>query len=340
MNNEIDEVQLSTQLNSNFGVDVIEGLTSNPKFLTSKYFYDKTGDELFQQIMELPEYYLTNCELEILNSHKKQIATFLQSATKPFQLVDLGAGDAYKTKILLRHFLNTNTSFEYVPVDISENAIEKLSLDLKAEFPEIQISGYAEEYLKALSLIKNETPKLILFLGSSIGNFTLAEAEDFLKEISGQMNSGDLLIIGFDLKKDREIILEAYNDASGITKKFNLNLLTRINREFNANFNTENFEHLPTYDLQSGEARSALESKIQQNIELPGLGFSVALKPGELIHTEISKKYDLSEIEALAKNSSFEIIENLFDSRQYFTNSVWRKSPGSAPTSNSGGDMI
>lgn len=325
MNNDTSEVELAKQNHSSFGKDIIEGLTSTPKFLQSKYFYDKTGDKLFQQIMKLPEYYLTDCELKILNTHKEQIIGFFKDSVNAFQLVDLGAGDAYKTKILLRHFLNTNTTFEYVPVDISENAIAKLSLDLKAEFPEIQISGYAEEYLKALNLIKNDTPKLILFLGSSIGNFTQAEAEDFLKAISKQMNKEDLFIIGFDLKKDPEIILEAYNDDSGITKKFNLNLLTRINREFDANFKIDEFEHIPTYDTQAGEARSALKSKIQQNIEFPRLGFSVTLESGELIHTEISKKYDLSEIKTLARNSGFEVFKNLLDSRGYFTNSVWRK---------------
>ncbi|MCM4157960.1 L-histidine N(alpha)-methyltransferase [Gramella sp. AN32] len=325
MNNEIKEVEPLAQPISVFESDVTEGLTASPKFLKSKYFYDKTGDKLFQQIMELREYYLTNCELEILNSHKEHIAAYFKGSQEPFQLVDLGAGNAYKTKILLQHFIKKNVNFEYVPVDISENAIEKLTFDLKKHFPKIQISGYSKEYLDALRLIKNETPKLILFLGASIGNFSRTEAEDFFKQISRQMNAEDLLCIGFDLKKDTQIILDAYNDARGITKKFNLNLLTKINREFNADFKTDTFEHVPSYDPHSGEARSALRSKFNQKIAIQKLGVVIELKEGELIHTEISKKYALSEIKSLAENSGFQIVENLFDKHHYFTNSVWRK---------------
>lgn len=309
---------------SNFEKDVFEGLTASPKYLQSKYFYDEKGDELFQQIMDQPEYYLTNSELEILSSNKEKILQVINSK-EAFQLIDLGAGDAYKTKILLKHLIQKEIDFTYTPVDISEHAVEKLTTDLSAEIPGIRLNGIAKEYLGALKSLDQSHRKVILFLGASIGNFSLQETLIFLRKVSELMSKDDLFLIGFDLKKDPKIILAAYNDRAGVTKKFNLNLLHRVNRELGANFDTSFFEHLPTYHPESGEARSALISIANQTVDLSGINLSVKLKEGEPIHTEISRKYSLEEIAALAEASGFEVVENILDKKEFFTNTIWKK---------------
>lgn len=302
----------------------MNGLQATPKFLKSKYFYDKRGDELFQEIMELPEYYLTDCELEILELNKDKIIKII-APKEHFQLLDLGAGDAAKTKILLKHFVQQKLDFTYCPVDISSHAIQEVSEKLKKEIPGLTIRGISKQYLQAMEQFPASTRKVIFFLGSSIGNFNYTESLQFLQEICVRMNGKDWLIIGFDLKKDPEVILKAYNDSSGVTRQFNLNLLRRINRELEGKLDVDSFEHAPYYDQESGEARSRLISTKDQLMEIPSLGLSLEIRKGESIHTEISRKYELQEIEELAKASGFEVVTNLMDSRNYFTDSVWRK---------------
>ncbi len=316
---------ISNKINSKFAIDVFEGLTAFPKFLKSKYFYDQKGDELFQKIMWLPEYYLTNSERDILENCKEELLVLMNS-DEPFNLIDLGAGDALKTKILLKYFVEEELRFTYVPVDISKNAVKKVTENLKDEIPGLQINGISGEYLNALESLQDQKRKVILFLGASIGNFDYHETMAFLQDIAETMNTEDLLIIGFDLKKDPGVILAAYNDSAGVTKLFNLNLLERINRELGANFNVEFFEHTPHYDVEKGEARSALVSEIDQNVYIESLKLAIDLKAGEPIHTEISKKYNLEEIEVLAITTGFYIVDNLLDSKGYFTNSIWRRS--------------
>ncbi|MBZ9731622.1 L-histidine N(alpha)-methyltransferase [Salegentibacter sp. JZCK2] len=315
---------ISPLINSEFAKDVVQGLTTNPKYLRSKYFYDYKGDQLFQQIMNLPEYYLTDSELEILENNKEKLLKIMDSG-EDFNLIDLGAGDAFKTRILLKHYVNQSIKFTYVPVDISQNAIQRVTEELQHLIPDLKIEGISKEYLPALDSIPNGARKIILFLGASIGNFSPQETILFLKRINQTMHKEDLLTIGFDLKKDPDIILNAYNDKSGVTKEFNLNLLNRINTELGANFNLNSFEHSPRYDIEKGEARSALISKKNQMVEIPTLKISVSLKKGEPIHTEISRKFSLQDIKGLAEVSGYEIVENLMDSKNYFTDSIWKK---------------
>ncbi len=307
-----------------FEKDVYEGLRSSPKHLKSKYFYDSTGDEIFQEIMKLPEYYLTNSEFEILQTYKNKIGNLLEHLA-PFLLVDLGAGDAKKTKVILQHFIDKEMDFTYVPVDISPDAIHNVTLTLAETLPDLAVSGISGDYMNALNSLPRDQNKVILFLGSSIGNFTKEETLGFLKGISLKMNPNDLLITGFDLKKDPEIILAAYNDRKGITAQFNLNLLRRINRELDANFDLSLFEHYPSYHQEEGEARSALVSLQEQQVFISALDLHIDLAGGEKIHTEISRKFDFEEIEDLARASGFRVMENLTDSKKYFTNSIWRK---------------
>ncbi|MEX2591990.1 MAG: L-histidine N(alpha)-methyltransferase [Anditalea sp.] len=316
-------IKAPAEVENEFSKEVFEGLRSSPKFLKSKYFYDKKGDELFQQIMKLPEYYLTRSEFEILNQNKEKILRILKPK-EHLELIDLGAGDVYKTKILLKYFQDQRVDFTYIPVDISKNAIEKITTDLRSDIPGLVVNGICAEYLSAIKVLKKNSRKIIVFLGASIGNFSIKETMDFLKETSEKMTPQDLLVIGFDLKKDPDVILAAYNDKAGVSRQFNLNLLQRINREMGANFDLELFDHSPYYHPESGEIRSLLISKTSQTVKIPALDLSVNLDEGEPIHTEVSKKYSLKEIAALADTSGFEVVENLLDSKKYFADSLWR----------------
>ncbi|WP_422361845.1 L-histidine N(alpha)-methyltransferase [Reichenbachiella sp.] len=309
--------------NKQFLTDVLDGLSSDSKHISSKYFYDKKGDAIFQQIMHMDEYYLTNAELDIFESHKSEIARIFFPEQQPFNLIEFGAGDGMKTKVLLKELLNHEIPFDYVPIDISQNALDQLHQSLTKEMPDLSFKGIQGDYFEVLNKLKesNGRRNVVLFLGSNIGNFTNDEAQSFTSNISNKLNPGDLLFIGVDLKKDPKKILLAYNDSKGITAEFNYNLLRRINRELGGNFDVEQFEHHPTYDPVTGECKSALLSKIEQEVELDGQTFHFA--EWEPIHTEISRKYSLKQLHQLAKKSGFEVKKDLFDANQYFVDSIW-----------------
>lgn len=308
-----------------FAEDVLKGLTSNPKFLPSKYFYDERGDQLFQKIMELDEYYLTDCEFEILDKNKARFLEIFNHSENGFQLIEFGAGDGYKTKILLQHFLEKKANFKYVPIDISQNVLDILSEDLKTNLPDLNVEGLNEDYFKALKKLNLEgtTKKVVLFLGSNIGNFTKKQAKEFLTKLSFNLSDGDLLLIGFDLKKDPDILFSAYNDPKGITSAFNLNLLERINRELGGNFDIDSFKHFPRYDPVSGEMESFLLSSKKQEVFIEALQANIQFDQWEPIHMEISRKYDPGQIEKLAEASGFRQAHYFFDSKQYFVNTIW-----------------
>ncbi|MDZ7846290.1 MAG: L-histidine N(alpha)-methyltransferase [Owenweeksia sp.] len=225
-----------------FASDVAKGLAADPKFLSSRYFYDARGDQIFQQIMKMPEYYLTACEYEIFNQQKDALLKAI-SRDKKFSLVELGAGDGYKTKVLLAHFLERGVNFEYYPVDISKNVLLELKKELQDKFPDLVVTPLNYEYFTALERLNqlDDSPKTILFLGGNMGNFSAARAHNFYNKLHEVMQPGDQVLNGIDLKKNPRNILKAYNDESGITKAFNLNLLNRINRELGGNFKTRKF---------------------------------------------------------------------------------------------------
>lgn len=308
-----------------FAEDVREGLSSEPKFLHSKYFYDKKGDELFQKIMGLDEYYLTNSEFEIFEQHKDQIRMLFSEDDKMFDLIEFGAGDGYKTKILIKHFLDEGVDFNYIPVDISSNVLKDLGMDFRQNFPELKINPICDDYFHALEELNkvDVNKKIILFLGSNIGNFKGDNAIPFLKHLCADMTSQDRLLIGFDLKKDPGVILNAYADSKGITAKFNFNLLERINSELGANFVVNNFSHFPTYNPVTGETKSYLISRLKQTVQIANLNQSFSFGQWEPIFMEVSQKYDIKDIEYLALHSSFKVEKNFFDSKNYFVNSLW-----------------
>lgn len=322
-----DLKKASLALESTFAQDVSAGLSATPKRLSSKYFYDKKGDALFQAIMKMPEYYLTRSEFEILDMHKEALQQLFMNSSGRFNLIEFGAGDGFKTKILLKHFTAAGVDFKYVPIDISPNVLQILTQDLRQNIPDLQVEGICNDYFKALNQLRQNTDRrnVVLFLGSNIGNFAENEALDFLNKLARELNPHDLILIGFDLKKDPEQILAAYNDRAGITRAFNMNLLGRINQELEGNFDLDQWEHYPMYDPASGEARSYLVSRKQQQVRIGSLDKSFEFSAWEPIHVEISRKYDLSTIERYAAASGFKVARNFFDCRHYFTDSLWEK---------------
>jgi len=257
-------------IHTDFGNDVRTGLSAKQKFLSPKYFYDDKGSRIFQDIMQMPEYYLTNCELEIFETKKQEIFEVFTNGDNKYNLIELGAGDGLKTKVLLSHFHNQNALFEYIPIDISEKAVRNLVTDLELELPGIKISGKVGDYFTLMEEINqyDNAKKILLFLGSNIGNFNNQETLDVLTNLKSVMHPKDMLFIGFDLKKESNIILNAYNDPHGYTSAFNLNLLQRINNELNANFNLHYFKHHEVYDSQNGTAKSYLISMQNQEVEI------------------------------------------------------------------------
>lgn len=312
---------------SSFLKDVITGLNASPKYLSSKYFYDAKGDALFQQIMQCREYYLTRCEMEILSRQSGDMAAVLSaSGGEPFDLIELGAGDASKSFHLLKELLHRGTLHRYYPIDISANIIAHLEHTLPAKLPGLQMEGLNGDYLEMLQQTRNYSrrKRVIMFMGASIGNFTPPEALQFCCKLRQQMLPGDMLIIGFDLKKHPRIILPAYNDTQGITRAFNLNLLHRINRELEANFNTDNFDHYPIYDPQSGSCKSYLISLTEQVVEIGGGMTTVRFKKDEPLYMEISQKYAVEEIHQMMESAGFSPVRQFYDSKRWFTDTVWQ----------------
>ena len=306
-----------------FAEDILLGLRAENKSLPSKYFYDTKGDRLFQQIMHLEEYYLTKKELEIFETQKSDILREIYDG-EPFRIIELGAGDGLKTKILLKYFLDQQIDFTYTPVDISGNVLEILEDTLKQELPDLKIEPYEGDYFEALAEISESPEKdVVFFLGSNVGNFAEHEAEGFLTKLQQFLNEGDLLFMGVDLKKDPSIILSAYNDREGVTREFNLNLLDRINDELNADFDREQFLHYPYYNPHTGECRSYLISRKEQEVNIEDE--VIHFRAWEAIFMEISKKYDQLQLEKLASNTGFHPVTKFLDSDAWFADVLWKK---------------
>ncbi|MCB2207338.1 MAG: L-histidine N(alpha)-methyltransferase [Bacteroidetes bacterium] len=311
---------------SAFGKDVMYGLSQHPKSLSSKYFYDAEGDKIFQQIMNMPEYYLTNCEYEILSQQRKDICDAIHALDEPLNLIEFGAGDGYKTKLLLKYLLDNKAEFNYYPVDISNHILDELQSKLHDEMPDLDVKPVNLEYFEALttlSKIKNRR-NVVLFLGANIGNFRYKEAENFIGRIHSSLNEGDLLLMGVDLRKNPNIIRLAYDDPHGITASFNLNLLKRMNRELGADFKTDSFSHYAFYEPVDGEMLSYLVSKKDQVVHFDALEWSVEFNKDEFIHTEVSKKYSISELEMMAESQHFKVMKHFFDGKQYFVDTLWK----------------
>ena len=307
-----------------FGLDVLMGLSSKPKSLPPKYFYDDLGSRYFQEICETEEYYPTKCEAEIFETKKQDIVD--QFSSESITMVELGAGDGRKTKILLDEISKRKIKTKYFPIDISSSALEGLIAGLQTGFPNIEAKGIVAEYFTALKWLSFESKekKVVLMLGGNIGNFSTPEQRVFLKTLWNSLNDGDIVLTGFDLKKDIDVMLSAYNDKSGATKRFNLNLLTRMNRELGANFDISKFSHFGTYNVALGAMESFLISLEEQEVEIPALDTKFRFKPFEAIHNEYSFKFLPSEINQLVTQTGFEVVHHYTDSRNYFLDALLR----------------
>ncbi len=320
-------MQSSSAIKQNtFADDVLRGLSAAPKFLSSKYFYDDEGSRLFQEIMKLPEYYLTGAEFEIFSTQTSKIFEVFTKADETFDLIELGAGDGSKTSLLVDYFLKYTADFTYVPIDISAEALSFLTEKFQTQFPGLSIQTEQGDYFQKLETFQSKSVKrkIILFLGSNIGNFGKEQAQNFFRQLRAVMNDTDLLFIGFDLQKDPRVILRAYDDAQNVTAEFNLNLLARINRELGANFNLNDFSHYASYHPIEGAARSFLISRKTQTIFIESLNKTFDFAAWEPIFMEISQKYSLAMIEELAQTSGFEVSQYFFDSQKFYTNSLWK----------------
>jgi dimethylhistidine N-methyltransferase len=309
-----------------FADEVEEGLSARPKFLSSKYHYDDEGSRIFQEIMAMPEYYLTNCELDIMKNRAIEIldATGFEGH---FNIIELGAGDGLKTKEFLRNLLSANADFTYVPIDISKEAIELLETSMTASLPQLKMNPQVGDYFEVMDKVEAEdnSPSLVLFLGSNIGNFKDEWAVDLLQHMHKHMRTGDKLLVGFDLMKNPNLIRNAYQDAAGVTARFNLNVLARINRELGGNFNLEKFDYYSHYNPLNGEVRSYLYSTIDQEVQVESIGKSFHFEKDEVIWMELSKKYSFLEIEKLGANAGFKFEKHFLDGREFFSDSLFSK---------------
>lgn len=327
MNQPIIQPEMITSSNATtetFYDDVIQGLKSTPKHLSSKYFYDAAGDKLFQELMNCPEYYPTNCELEIFSEKTSEIAEAIIADGDAFDLIELGAGDATKSTYLLKYLLEHKADFTYLPIDISNNVISYLKITLPITLPGLKITGLNGEYFdmlkKAASLSSKR--KVVLFMGSNIGNMPVNDAIAFCKELRNNLSSGDMVLMGVDLKKDPKTILAAYNDKGGITKKFNLNLLERINRELSADFNINQFDHYAMYDPETGSCKSYLISLKDQLVNISGKE-NIRFVKDEYIYMEISQKFTVMQTDQIAINTGFRPVDHFYDTKKWFIDAVW-----------------
>jgi L-histidine N-alpha-methyltransferase len=310
-----------------FANDVAVCLSGKSRYLSPKYLYDKVGSQLFEQICVQPEYYLTRTEASILNKHAPVISKLAGSNIK---IIELGSGSSSKTAILLSYLSSQKKRIYYFPIDISSSILAESTRRLKSQFPNTDIIGIRSDYNIGIDRAAAECmvaekknsnisyTKLVLFLGSSIGNFELVEARSLLRSVRQKFHTNDFLLVGFDLQKDESVLNAAYNDKAGITAKFNLNLLARINRELGGNFELGKFEHCAFYSREHHRMEMHLVSKTDQQLYIGALGKNFFLRKGESIHTENSYKYSLNQIAALAEDCGFKIEKNFTDKKRWF----------------------
>ncbi|MBK9032979.1 MAG: L-histidine N(alpha)-methyltransferase [Myxococcales bacterium] len=311
---------------------VLEGLSAPQKFLSSLWFYDDEGSRLFQEIMALPEYYLTRLEHQLLDERADELVGLIASEPRPIDLLELGSGDGAKTVTLLAALHRAHPACVFHPMDISRHALDELVSRVNARVPELAVAPVCGDYFLAWPETTPDHRQVAMFLGSNLGNFDGAGAEALLGRIRGRLRGGDLLVLGVDLIKDPAVILSAYNDPQGVTARFNLNVLRRLNRELDMDFDLTTFRHYPTYSPLDGAARSFLISTRAQVITSRVLGRSFELGAGEAIYTEQSQKYSRASIERLAAATGFAVKAFVTDPREWYALVVCRTVAGPTAT--------
>jgi len=307
----------ASKIEKTFAEEISSSLIGNSKFISPKFFYDKKGSDLFEKICTLSEYYPTRTEIDILKNLRIELPSYLDET---FRLVELGSGASVKTRLILDIFTSLQDTIEYFPIDISEILTES-SEQLLKDYDGLHITGIIDTYEGGLEFLKNYDDKknLIIFLGSSFGNFSPNAGREFLKKINSTMKSGDLFLIGLDLIKDKQILESAYNDSLGITAQFNLNVLSRINDELDADFNLDNFLHYSIYNKVDQRIEMYLKSLVRQSVIISKSNLLLNLEKNELIHTEYSYKYSLDQIRELLESIGFKINHVWLDDKKYFS---------------------
>jgi dimethylhistidine N-methyltransferase len=301
-----------------FAAAVAAGLARRPKAVPCRFLYDEAGSKLFEEICELPEYYLTRAEREILLARADRVAARFAA---PVTLAELGSGSSAKTRVLIEACLRRHGRLRYLPVDISRGMLEASSLSLLERYPALEVHAIASELGAALPLVGREDsgPKLVLWLGSSVGNLARDEAAAFLGRVREAMAPGDALLIGIDLRKPRRVLERAYDDAAGVTARFTLNLLQRMNRELDARFDVRRFAHRAVYHEDEGRVEIEIVSRRAQRVAIEALDLEIELARGEGIHAEDSFKYSLAETLALAAAAGLRIEERWLDRAERFS---------------------
>jgi dimethylhistidine N-methyltransferase len=300
-----------------FAEDVRNGFGASPKSLPCVYFYDKTGSQLFEKICRQPEYYCTRAEKEILQKHASDIAAHCPG---PLRIVELGSGSSIKTRILLKAFMDSHRQTTYVPIDVSHEILTESASDLRRMFPPLSVKPIAARYEDGMEMLDPAAGAILLvWLGSSIGNYEPKAARKFLARLCQALSPGDSVLLGIDLRKDRSILEAAYNDRSGATAAFNRNLLLRINRELGGTFDPDRFGHQALFNEAEGRIEMYLISLCDQRVRIEALDMVVSFTEGERIHTESSYKYNPDEIASLAEVIRAPLAHQWFDSQRHFS---------------------
>lgn len=302
--------------------DVIAGLFRQPKSLPPKLFYDAAGSALFERITKLPEYYLTRTEAAILQSSADRIAA---STGRIESLVELGAATSRKTRILISAFLRHSPGFSFSPVDISMAPLREGEFAIRRRFPELRHRSVIADFMKDLSFLRDlPAPRVVLYLGSSIGNLDPMPAGAFLTRLRRALEPGDALLLGTDLRKSPEILIPAYDDRCGVTAAFNKNILARINRELGGRFALGQFHHRPRWNDVESRMEIYLESALRQSVRIAMLDAVVEFERGELIHTENSYKYTETMVVSILENSGWVREKTWTDERRWFAEHLAR----------------
>ncbi len=293
------------------------GLTSSPKWLPSKWLYDKVGSDLFEQICNLPEYYPTRTESGILQ-HKAD--AIIELCPSSLSLVELGSGSSRKTRYLIEACLRHQPKLNYYAIDISQAALEMAADWMLHDFDNLHVTGLVGEFVSGLDYLRehHNGPQLVAFLGSTIGNLNEQEMDDFFTLLRQDLTEEDRFLLGFDFRKDLSILVPAYDDAQGVTAQFNLNMLGRLNREYQANFDLSAFEHRALFNEKMSRIEMHLVSKRPQTVAIPGLGMEVKFSRGEPIHTENSHKYSLEAMQEHMKSHGFTLQATFTDAKRLF----------------------
>jgi dimethylhistidine N-methyltransferase len=310
-------------LKNKFSSDILHGLTQLKKFIPSKYFIDERGFDLYYKISELNESYIARTERDILLNNRVEIIEIL--GDDPFNLIELGPGDCHKTQILMKECFVRHINYNYIPVDISLHCLKEVEKYLLKPFPKLTIYCLLADYFKGLPLdeLPDQRRNICLFLGSMIGELSKLDGIKLMTQIKENLKKSDYFIIGFDLKKDIQQLLNAYNDSLGLFAQYNLNILRRINQSFSGNFDLNGFRHYATYNVHTSAVECYLVSTKQQVVQLADLNTELKFEKWEPVLTQINQKYSVDDIEEMAEKSGYAIKKHFFDSKNLYVNSIW-----------------